>query len=143
MPLFNTLFAEAKKRTPEKKGVVITDPQESVQKKTKITIKPFKIAGVESEKEKGKVGEKPFDNAAEKERGKEKTKEKTVEKPIGSDPKDTGTAATTASDKAQGPEVVRITRLDHPHHEKRKEPEVEKPTKTVPADAPVQTVQFC
>ncbi|MFS7956860.1 hypothetical protein Hanom_Chr07g00659551 [Helianthus anomalus] len=62
---------------------------------------------------------------------------KTDEKPIGSDPKDTRTAATTASDKAQGPEVVRTTGLDQPHHEKIKEPEVGKPTETVPADAPV------
>ncbi|XP_035830846.1 eukaryotic translation initiation factor 5B-like [Helianthus annuus] len=62
-------------------------------------------------------------------------------KPVGADPKDTGTAATTASDKAQGPKIVCITGLDQPHHEKRKEPEVEKPTKPAPANAPVQTAQ--
>ncbi|MFS7904961.1 hypothetical protein Hanom_Chr01g00042201 [Helianthus anomalus] len=41
----------------------------------------------------------------------------------------------------QGPEVVHITWLDQPLHEKRKGPEVEKPTKPTQPDAPLQTVK--
>ncbi|MFS7988559.1 hypothetical protein Hanom_Chr11g01036271 [Helianthus anomalus] len=41
----------------------------------------------------------------------------------------------------QGPEVVRITGLDQPLHEKRKEPEVEKPTKPTQPDVSLQTVK--
>ncbi|MFS8016936.1 hypothetical protein Hanom_Chr15g01374371 [Helianthus anomalus] len=48
---------------------------------------------------------------------------------------DTGAAATTVSDKSQGPEVVHITGLNQPHHEKRKEPEIEKITPTAQPDA--------
>ncbi|MFS7965477.1 hypothetical protein Hanom_Chr09g00762731 [Helianthus anomalus] len=114
----------AKKKTPEKKGLVITEPSELAQKRPKVTIKPF------NEKK-----------TAEEGKEKEKTKEKFVEKPVGADPKDTGAAATTASEKAQGPEITRITGLDQPHHEKRKETEVEKPTEPFPANAPVQTTQ--
>ncbi|XP_022024058.1 uncharacterized protein LOC110924348 [Helianthus annuus] len=91
-------------------------------KVTKLTIKPFKTTGVQSEKEK-KTAEEPVDTAVEKEKQKKKTKERTIEKPVEADPKDTGTAAAT------------------PHHEKRKEPEVEKPTEPAPANAPVQTAQ--
>ncbi|MFS8002486.1 hypothetical protein Hanom_Chr13g01202611 [Helianthus anomalus] len=64
----------------------------------------------------------------------EREKKKAFEKPVGDDPKETGAAATTAHEKAQGPEVVHITGLDQPLHEKRKEtiqgkgPEVVKPT---------------
>ncbi|MFS7930532.1 hypothetical protein Hanom_Chr04g00345441 [Helianthus anomalus] len=49
---------------------------------------------------------------------------------------ETRTAATTALDKAHGPEVVHIMGFDQPYQEKRKEPEVEKPTKTAQPDAP-------
>ncbi|XP_021996358.1 uncharacterized protein LOC110893564 [Helianthus annuus] len=113
---------EAKKKTPEKKCVMIKDPQEPAPKKTK----------------KKKAAEKPVDKVAEKE--KEREKKKASEKPV-DDPKETGAAATTAHEKAQGPAVVHITGLDQPLHEKRKEPEVEKLTKPTQADAPVQTVQ--
>ncbi|MFS7943798.1 hypothetical protein Hanom_Chr06g00504471 [Helianthus anomalus] len=37
------------RRRPSKKGVVFKDPLEPAQKKTKVTIKPFKTGGVESE----------------------------------------------------------------------------------------------
>ncbi|KAJ0455181.1 hypothetical protein HanIR_Chr15g0748301 [Helianthus annuus] len=79
-----------------------------------------KAAGKEKEK---KAAEKPVGKAAEKE------KETTSGKLAGDAPKETGTAADTARDKAQGPEVVHITGLDQLHHEKRKEPEIEKITK--------------
>ncbi|KAM0040306.1 hypothetical protein Hdeb2414_s0012g00392221 [Helianthus debilis subsp. tardiflorus] len=72
---------------------------------------------------------------------KERERRKASEKPI-DDPKEIGAAATTAHEKAQGPKVVHIMGLDQPLHEKRKEPEVEKPTKPAQVDAPVQTVQL-
>ncbi|KAJ0791892.1 hypothetical protein HanOQP8_Chr01g0011091 [Helianthus annuus] len=59
----------------------------------------------------------------------------------------TPAAATIAQDKAQGPEVVRITGLDQPLYEKKKEtsrckgPEIVKLTKPVQVDTPTQTVQ--
>ncbi|KAJ0611539.1 hypothetical protein HanHA300_Chr01g0016911 [Helianthus annuus] len=136
---------EAKKKTPEKKGVVIKDPLEPAQKRPKVTIKPLKTAGVESEKE--KTAGKPMDKVAEKEKEKvvetaaEKEKEKVSEKPIGSDRKESGAAATTAHEKAHGPEVVHVTRLDQPVHEKRKGPEVEKKGQFVQLDAPLQTAK--
>ncbi|MFS8007076.1 hypothetical protein Hanom_Chr14g01256691 [Helianthus anomalus] len=116
---------EAEKKTPEKKGVVITEPSEPAQKKPRVTIKPLKAAGAEANKEKKTAEE---NKAREKE--KEKTKGKPIETSVGADPKDTRTAAATVSDKAQGPEVVHTTGLDQPHQEKRKEPEIEKMTST-------------
>ncbi|MFS7970810.1 hypothetical protein Hanom_Chr09g00825301 [Helianthus anomalus] len=91
---------------------------------------------VENEKKKEKAAEKPV----------EKEKEKVVEKPEG-DKTETGAAIAIAHEKAQGPEVVHVTGLDQPLHEKEKEatrgkgPEVVKPTKLVLVDAPTQTVQ--
>ncbi|MFS7956003.1 hypothetical protein Hanom_Chr07g00649451 [Helianthus anomalus] len=100
---------EAKKKTPEKKGIVIVDPKESVLKKTKITIKPFKTVGVESEKYKQKVGEKPIDKE------KELKKKRVADKPL-IEPKETEVAAITLPEKAHGLEVVHITGLDQPIH---------------------------
>ncbi|KAJ0742591.1 hypothetical protein HanPI659440_Chr10g0365901 [Helianthus annuus] len=128
---------EAKKKTPEKRSVIFKDPPEPVLKKTKVTIKPFKAAGSEAEKEKSK--------AAEREKEKEKDKKekgKASGKPAGDDPKETGPAAITAHDKAQGPEVLHVTRLDQPLHEKRKEPEFEKLAKPAQPDAPLQAVKI-
>ncbi|KAJ0682175.1 hypothetical protein HanPI659440_Chr16g0644411 [Helianthus annuus] len=67
-------------------------------------------------------------------------KKRAADKPL-TEPKVTEVAATTLPKKTQGPEVVHITGLDQPIHEKGKGPEVEKPTKPASADAPVQTVQ--
>ncbi|KAM0036316.1 hypothetical protein Hdeb2414_s0014g00424991 [Helianthus debilis subsp. tardiflorus] len=125
-------------KTPEKKGVVITDPPEPAQKRPKVTIKPFKAAGVEAEKEKEKekkAAEKPAGKSAKKE------KETTSGMPTGDAPKGTGTATDTARDKAHGPEVVHITGLDQLYHEKRKEPEIEKITQTVQPDAPHHSIK--
>ncbi|XP_022030642.1 putative uncharacterized protein DDB_G0271982 [Helianthus annuus] len=130
-----TVSAEAKKKTPEKRSVVFKDPQEPALKKTKAIIKPIKAAGIESEKEKRKAVEK----VVEKE--KERKKEKASEKPVGGEPKETGAAATTAHEKAQGLEVVRIMGLDRPLHEKRKESEVEKLTKPAQPDAPLHNAK--
>ncbi|MFS7946414.1 hypothetical protein Hanom_Chr06g00536061 [Helianthus anomalus] len=135
---------EAKKKTPEKKGVVFKDPQEPALKRTKVTIKPFKTAGLEAEKEKKKAADKPVDKAVEKE---EREKKKASEKPVGDNHKDTRAAATTSHEKAQGPEVVHITGLDQPLHEKKKEtiqgkgPEVVKLTEPTQVDVPTQTAQ--
>ncbi|MFS7927028.1 hypothetical protein Hanom_Chr04g00304111 [Helianthus anomalus] len=74
---------------------------------------------------------------AEKE---EREKRKASEKPA-DEPNETRAAATTAHEKAPGPEVVHITGLDQPLHEKRKEPEVEKPIEPAQPDAPLQTVK--
>ncbi|MFS7943280.1 hypothetical protein Hanom_Chr06g00498391 [Helianthus anomalus] len=88
-----------------------------------------------------------IEKIVEDNRGKEKEKKKAAEKPEGDKSKETPTAATTAQDKTQGPEVVHITGLDQPLHEKQKEtargkgPEVVKPTKPVHVDAPTQTAQ--
>ncbi|MFS7911691.1 hypothetical protein Hanom_Chr02g00121051 [Helianthus anomalus] len=60
---------EAKKKTPEK-GVVFKDPQEPAQKRTKVTIKPFKTARLEAEKK--KAAEKPVDKVVEKEKERER-----------------------------------------------------------------------
>ncbi|MFS7909199.1 hypothetical protein Hanom_Chr01g00091911 [Helianthus anomalus] len=135
---------EAKKKTPEKKGFELKEPTESAQKKTKFVIKhPQKTVGTiekiikETDKEKEK----------EKEGEKENEKKKAAEKPEGDKSKETQTAATTAQDKAQGPEVVHITGLDQPLHEKKKEttrgkgPEVIKPTKPARVDALTQIAQ--
>ncbi|KAJ0493558.1 hypothetical protein HanIR_Chr12g0587531 [Helianthus annuus] len=129
------------KKVPEKKGVEFKDPQESAQKRTRVVIKPFKSAGLEAEKEKKKAAEKPVDKEKEKE------KEKVAEKPEGDKSKETGAAATTSHEKAQGPEVIHITGFHQPLHEKKKEtgrvkgPEVVKPTEPAQVDAPTQTVQ--
>ncbi|MFS7904282.1 hypothetical protein Hanom_Chr01g00034301 [Helianthus anomalus] len=133
-----SLVRKAKKKTPEKKGVVFKDPLEPAQKKTKVTIKPFKAAGAEFEKEKKKAVEKPVDKVAARE---ERENKKAFEKPT-DDPKETGAAATTAHEKAQGPEVVHITGLDQPLHEKRKGPEIKKLTEPAQPDAPLQTVKI-
>ncbi|MFS7909209.1 hypothetical protein Hanom_Chr01g00092011 [Helianthus anomalus] len=135
---------EAKKKTSEKKGFELKEPTELAEKKTKFVIKhPQKTVGTiekiikETDKEKKK----------EKEGEKENEKKKAVEKPGGDKSKETQTAATTAQDKAQGPEVVHITGLDQPLHEKKKEttqgkgPEVIKPTKPARVDALTQTAQ--
>ncbi|MFS8007913.1 hypothetical protein Hanom_Chr14g01266631 [Helianthus anomalus] len=114
-------YSPAKKKTPEKKGVVIVDPQEPVLKKTKITIKPFKTAGAEPEKEKQKFGEKPVAKEKELEKEKVAAQEKEMEKKRAADkpltePKETEfTAAievTTATnpERAQGPEVIHVIR---------------------------------
>ncbi|MFS7992210.1 putative transcription factor bZIP family [Helianthus anomalus] len=58
---------EATNKTPEKKGVVFTEPSEPAPKKPKITVKPFKTSVVGSEKDKEVVeGEK--EKTAENER---------------------------------------------------------------------------
>ncbi|KAF5814352.1 hypothetical protein HanXRQr2_Chr03g0110111 [Helianthus annuus] len=93
-----------------------------------------------------KAGEKPVDKEKELEKKKVVAKEKEMEKKRAADkpltePKETEVAATTLPEKAQGPEVVHITGLDQPIHERGKGPEVEKPTKPASADAPVQTMQ--
>ncbi|MFS7988364.1 hypothetical protein Hanom_Chr11g01033971 [Helianthus anomalus] len=81
------------------------------------------------EVEKKKASEKPVE--------KEKEKERVVEKPASDKSKETGAAATVIHDKAQGPEVVHITGLDQPFHEKEKQvtrgkgPEVVKPQEPV------------
>ncbi|KAM0058154.1 hypothetical protein Hdeb2414_s0005g00166931 [Helianthus debilis subsp. tardiflorus] len=75
----------------------------------------------------------------------EKEVEKTVEKPTGDvipekeKVKETETAATTKQDKAQGLEVVHITRLDQPM--KSKGPDVTEPVTATQHDVPTQTVQ--
>ncbi|MFS7888648.1 hypothetical protein Hanom_Chr00s000001g01597671 [Helianthus anomalus] len=110
---------EAKKKTPEK-GVVLKDPKEPMQKTPK-----------------KKAADKPVDKIVEKEKEieKEQEKKKAAEKPEGDQPKETPTATTVAHEKAQGPEVVHMTGLDQPLHEKRKEhtrgkgPQIVKPTK--------------
>ncbi|KAJ0546809.1 hypothetical protein HanIR_Chr08g0365051 [Helianthus annuus] len=102
-------------------------------------IKPLKSAELEAEKEREKE--------KEKEREKEKEKKKAIGRPVVDKPKETETAATTAPEKRQGPEVVHITGLDQPLHEKEKGttrgkgPEVVKPTKPAQVDAPTQTAQ--
>ncbi|MFS7954701.1 hypothetical protein Hanom_Chr07g00633621 [Helianthus anomalus] len=121
---------EAKKKTPEKKGVVITEPSEPALKRPKVTIKPFKAT--ESEKEKPNAGEKPIEKEMEK-RG-------AAGQPL-AEPKETWVTATTPPEKAQGPEVVHITGLDQPIHERGKGPEVKKPSKPLSADALVPTTQ--
>ncbi|MFS7998779.1 hypothetical protein Hanom_Chr12g01157981 [Helianthus anomalus] len=128
-----------KKKTPEKKGVEFKDPLEPAQKRTRVVIKPFKSAGLEIEREKKKkAAEEPV-----KEKEKEKEKEKVEENPEGDKSKETRAAATTTHEKALGPEVVHITGLDQPLHEKRNEPttgkgpEVAKPTKPAQADASI------
>ncbi|MFS8033564.1 hypothetical protein Hanom_Chr17g01571051 [Helianthus anomalus] len=55
---------ESKKKTPEKKGVVITELSEPTLKRPKVTLKPFKATG--SEKEKPKAVEKPIEKEIEK-----------------------------------------------------------------------------
>ncbi|MFS8004124.1 hypothetical protein Hanom_Chr13g01222001 [Helianthus anomalus] len=61
--------------------------------------------------------------------------------------KETEIPATTAQEKRQGPEVIHITGLDQPIHEKEKQvahgkgPEIVKPTEPVQVDAPTRTVQ--
>ncbi|KAJ0526838.1 hypothetical protein HanHA300_Chr09g0327611 [Helianthus annuus] len=125
---------EGKKKTPEKKGVVIIEPSEPALKRpkvTKVTIKPFKVT--ESEKEKHKAGEKPV-------KEKDMERKRAVDKPL-TEPKEPEVTAATLPEKAQGPEVVHVTGLDQPIDERRKEPEVEKPVKPLSADAPVQTTQ--
>ncbi|MFS7928854.1 hypothetical protein Hanom_Chr04g00325681 [Helianthus anomalus] len=109
--------AEAQKKVPEKKGVEFKDPQEPAKKRTRVVIKPFKSAGLEAEKEKKKAAEKHVD----KEKEKEKEKGKVAEKPEGDKSMETGAAATTALEKAQGPEVIHITGFDQPLHEKKTE----------------------
>ncbi|KAJ0540679.1 hypothetical protein HanHA89_Chr09g0319571 [Helianthus annuus] len=134
---------EAKKKTPEKKGVELKDPKEPAQKKTKFVINHLQTTMGTIEKI---IEETYKEKEKEKEGEKEKEKKKAVEKPEGDKLKETQTAATTAQDKAQGPEVVHITGLGQPLHEKKKEttwgkgPEVVKPTKPVQVDAPTQTV---
>ncbi|KAM0061961.1 hypothetical protein Hdeb2414_s0004g00142391 [Helianthus debilis subsp. tardiflorus] len=129
---------EAKKKTPEK-GVVFKDPQEPAQKRPKVTIKPFKTAGVESEKdkqaaerekakaakeEKKKIAEEEKKKVEEKKKRAAEREEKSSGKPAGDEPKETGTTATTALDASHGPGVFHIAGLDWPHQEKKKEPEV-------------------
>ncbi|MFS7945762.1 hypothetical protein Hanom_Chr06g00527961 [Helianthus anomalus] len=129
------------KKTHEKKGVEFKDPKEPAQKKTKFVIKPLKSAELEVEKEKKKAAEKPI------EKEKEQEKKKVAEKPEGDKSEQTGATATVAHEKAQGPEVMRITGLDQPLLEKKKEttrgkgPEVVKPTKPAQVDALTQTAQ--
>ncbi|MFS7914382.1 hypothetical protein Hanom_Chr02g00152711 [Helianthus anomalus] len=108
----------AKNKTPDKKGVVITEPLEPAQKRLRVTIKPLTAVGVEAEKEKKideekKAAEEKRKAAEEREKtvakpvGKAIEKETTSEKPIVDAPKEARTAADIAHDKAQGPEVVR------------------------------------
>ncbi|MFS7986589.1 hypothetical protein Hanom_Chr11g01012131 [Helianthus anomalus] len=52
-----------------------------------------------------------------------------MEQPVGGDPKETGAAATTAREKAQGPEVVHVTGLEQPLYAKQKEPSAEERTR--------------
>ncbi|KAJ0564614.1 hypothetical protein HanPSC8_Chr07g0304051 [Helianthus annuus] len=68
---------ETKKKTPEK-GVVFVDPSEPVQKRPKVTIKPFQAAGAESEKDK-QAAETERAKAAEAEKRQAVEKEKTEE----------------------------------------------------------------
>ncbi|MFS7992211.1 putative transcription factor bZIP family [Helianthus anomalus] len=69
---------EATNKTPEKKGVVFTEPSEPAPKKPKITVKPFKTSVVGSEKDKEAVeGEK--EKTAENERRAEEEKRKDEE----------------------------------------------------------------
>ncbi|MFS7985035.1 hypothetical protein Hanom_Chr11g00993581 [Helianthus anomalus] len=97
---------EAKKKTPEKRSVVIRDPQEPAQKRPKVIIKPLKtaekptdkVSAKEKQKEKKKTVEDPVRKVAERE--KENERKKVMEKAIGGDPKDTRAAATTAHEKA-------------------------------------------
>ncbi|MFS7954683.1 hypothetical protein Hanom_Chr07g00633401 [Helianthus anomalus] len=131
---------EAQKNVPKKtKGVEIMDPKEPAPKKTKFIIKhPQTIEG---------TVEKVFGKEIEKENEKDKEKKKAFEKPVVDKSKETETAATAAQEKRQGPEVVHITGLDQPLHEKEKEatrekgPEVVKPTEPMQVDAPTQTMQ--
>ncbi|KAJ0863996.1 hypothetical protein HanPSC8_Chr12g0536551 [Helianthus annuus] len=66
--------------------------------------------------------------------------------PVKEKRKETETAVATKHDKAQGPEVVRITGLDQPFNRKEaevikpKEPEVVKPTEPTQRNAPAQTI---
>ncbi|MFS7929247.1 hypothetical protein Hanom_Chr04g00330231 [Helianthus anomalus] len=69
---------EAKKMTPEKKGVVFTEPLEPAQKKPKITVKPYKTAVIESEKDK-QAAEAETEKAAEEEKRKAEERKKKVE----------------------------------------------------------------
>ncbi|MFS7976990.1 hypothetical protein Hanom_Chr10g00898871 [Helianthus anomalus] len=71
------------------------------------------------------------------EKEKEGWKKKAGEKHEGDQTKETLTTATVTQEKAQGPDVVHITGLDQPLHEKRKDtsrgkgPEIMKPTRPV------------
>ncbi|KAJ0666544.1 hypothetical protein HanPI659440_Chr17g0668011 [Helianthus annuus] len=118
---------KAKKKTPEKKGVVITEPSEPALKRPKVTIKPLKVT--ESEKEKHVHVEKEIE------------RKRAADTPL-TEPEEPGVTAATLPEKVQGPEVAHITGLDQPHHEKQKETGVENPTEPSPANAPVQTTQM-
>ncbi|MFS7905397.1 hypothetical protein Hanom_Chr01g00047181 [Helianthus anomalus] len=106
---------EAKKKTPEKKGVVITEPSEPALKRPKVTIKPLKAT--ESEKETPAHVEKEIE------------RKRAVDKPL-TKPNEPEVVAATLPEKAQGPEVAQVTGLDQPVHDKREEPEVEKLVQT-------------
>ncbi|MFS7978730.1 hypothetical protein Hanom_Chr10g00918891 [Helianthus anomalus] len=98
--------------SPEKpKGVQFKDPKEPTPKKTKFIIKSSRTAPDQPEKLAEKVTKKE----------KEKEKEKVVEKLEGEKSKEIEAAASVAQEKAQDPEVTRITGLDQPLHEKEKE----------------------
>ncbi|KAJ0946846.1 hypothetical protein HanRHA438_Chr01g0008481 [Helianthus annuus] len=113
---------------------------------------PSSIA-VGDDEEEEEEEEEPAEKLVSRKRNREETtagasvaqkaggEKKASEKPVGGEPKETGAAATTAHEKTQGPEVVRITGLDQPLHETRKKPEIEKPTKPAQPDAPLQTVK--
>ncbi|XP_021985851.1 stress response protein NST1-like [Helianthus annuus] len=68
---------EAKKKTPDK-GVVYMEPSEPVQKRPKVTIKPFQAAGAESEKDK-QAAETERAKAAEAEKRQAEEKKKAEE----------------------------------------------------------------
>ncbi|XP_021993054.1 vicilin-like seed storage protein At2g18540 [Helianthus annuus] len=68
---------EAKKKSPEK-GVVFTEPSEPVQKRPKITIKPFQAAGAESKQDK-QAAETERAKAAEAEKRQAEEKKKAKE----------------------------------------------------------------
>ncbi|MFS7909359.1 hypothetical protein Hanom_Chr01g00093661 [Helianthus anomalus] len=119
-------YPEAEKKTPEKKGVTITEPLELVLKRPKVTIKPLKTTG--SEKEKLGQVEKEFE------------KKKVADKPV-TGPKKPEVVATIPVKEAQVLEATRITGLDQPIREKGKGLEVEKPIELSTIEAVVQTAQ--
>ncbi|MFS8007957.1 putative igA-specific serine endopeptidase [Helianthus anomalus] len=134
-------FSPAKKKTP-KKCVVFVEPSESVQKRPKVTIKPFPAAGAESEKDK-QASEAEKEKAAEEEKRKAEERKKKVEeekkrkaeeekrRQAEEDEKKAEEAKRKrapekpSGDGAKRSRTVHIVGLDQPHHEKRKEPEVE------------------
>ncbi|MFS7946944.1 hypothetical protein Hanom_Chr06g00542271 [Helianthus anomalus] len=113
---------EIKKKTPQK-GVTFTEPE---PKRPKITIIPSQTVGVESAKDKN-VAERDEAQAAEAQRKAEKRRKKAKRKKA-SDVEREKEQKKTVEKPIDDPELEITKGSEKPHHERRKEPELQKPT---------------